>query len=41
MRIGMGYDVHKLVEGRDLIVISPDGKVVKASNDAKEIVRMW
>lgn len=24
-----------------LIVISPDGKVVKASNDAKEIVRMW
>lgn len=24
-----------------LIVISPDGKVIKASNDAKEIVRMW
>ena len=20
MRIGMGYDVHKLVEGRDLII---------------------
>lgn len=24
-----------------LIVISPDGKVVKASNDAREIARMW
>ena len=24
-----------------LIVISPDGKVVKASNDAKDIARMW
>lgn len=24
-----------------LIVISPNGKVIKASNDAKEIVRMW
>lgn len=24
-----------------LIVISPDGKVIKACNDAKEFVRMW
>lgn len=24
-----------------LIIISPDGKVIKACSDAKEFVRMW
>ena len=37
MRIGMGYDVHKLVEGRDLIiggVTIPYGKGLLGHSDA-------
>ena len=38
-----GISEIDLTEGEDRvrIVNSPDGKAVKASNDAKEIVRMW
>ena len=42
MRVGMGYDVHKLVEGRDLIlggVNIPYEKGLLGHSDADEIGR--
>jgi len=44
MRIGMGYDVHRLVEGRDLIIGGvkiPYEKGLLGHSDASELQLGW
>ena len=44
IRVGMGYDVHKLTEGRDLIlggVNIPWEKGLLGHSDADVLMRFW